>query len=391
MMTIDYEHCTGCEACAQRCPKQCITMIPGEFGFLYPKIDRVKCVDCHFCEKVCPINKDRQELPNQVAYAAVHQDKQILLNSTSGGAFTALATAVLNNNGIVYGVSMDDFIVQHVRVDSAKDLAGLRGSKYLQSRIGRVFLQAEQDLKTGRKVLFSGTPCQIDGLKQFLCKDYDNLLTADIVCHGVGSQAYFDKFISSIREREPKIREIKFRSKRFSGWSVTSGALVLEGNGKERYKPFYNHEQYYYRFFLEGSIYRRSCYLCKYANLNRPGDFTLGDFWGVERLRLPINTYNGCSLVIVNSLRGMQIIDALSELKLVPVPVKEAIKGNEQLFNPSKLTDTRVVRLNDFETKTGNEIARSYRKSEKKQILRGTLKKCVPYSLKTIIRSLRKK
>lgn len=391
MMTIDYEHCTGCEACAQRCPKQCITMIPGEFGFLYPKIDRVKCVDCHLCEKVCPINKDRQELPNQAAYAAVHQDKQILLNSTSGGAFTALAMAVLNNHGIVYGVSMDDFIVQHVRIDSAKDLAGLRGSKYLQSRIGRVFLQAEQDLKTGRKVLFSGTPCQIDGLKQFLCKDYDNLLTVDIVCHGVGSQAYFDKFISSVRELEPQVREIKFRSKRFSGWSVTSGALVLGENGKESYKPFYNHEQYYYRFFLEGSIYRRSCYSCKYANLNRPGDCTLGDFWGVERLRLPINTYNGCSLIIANSSKGAQMLDALSELKLVPVPIEEAIKGNEQLLYPSKLTGTRVVRLNDFETKTGNEIASSYRTTEKKQILRGTLKKCVPYSLKTIIRSLRKK
>ncbi len=382
MMTIDYEHCTGCEACAQRCPKQCITMVQGEFDFFYPEIDKERCIDCHLCEKVCPINKDKPSPVAQQAFAAVHADQAILKNSTSGGAFTGLASIVLKNNGVVYGARMDDFTVHHVRIDSMVDLPGLRGSKYLQSRIGTVFKSTEKDLK-GRQVLFTGTPCQIDGLKSYLGIEYENLITVDIVCHGVGSQEYFNKFVTSLKSKLPDAKGIKFRSKKYTGWSCSSGATVMN-DGSE--KPFYYHENYYYQFFLQGDIYRKSCYTCKYANLNRPGDLTLGDFWGVEKLKLPLDTYNGCSLVVANSEKGRKLLEQTDDLTTKTVALEAAVERNEQLTHPSPLRERRAQRLQDYETKTGEEIETLYFRNDKKSVLKGKIKKMIPYSLKVLVR-----
>lgn len=383
MLTVDYEHCTGCEACAQRCPKHCISMVPGEFDFIYPEIDLEVCIDCHLCEKACPIERSVSKPKNQQAYAGVHKNNEILKASTSGGAFTALADFVLRNNGVVYGVQMDEFVVHHVRVEAVADIPQLRGSKYLQSRIGTAFQEAEADLKNGRQVLFTGTPCQIDGLKHFLGRDYDKLITVDIVCHGVGSQKYFDKFVETLKVKAPNAKEIKFRSKKYTGWSCSSGATVME-NGSE--KPFYYHENYYYQFFLQGDIYRKSCYSCKYANLDRPGDITLGDFWGVEKLKLPLNTYNGCSLVIVNTEKGNRVIEQIDELSIEVVNMDDAIKRNEQLMHPSELRAKREQRLNDYQTKTGMEIEKLYFQNDKKSVLKGKIKKMIPYHIKVLIR-----
>lgn len=363
MLKVDYEHCTGCEACVQSCPKQCISIVSGEFDFLYPTIDEAKCIDCHRCEVACPITKEKAVPVKQQAFAAVHKDNTILKSSTSGGAFTALAETVLQNNGVIYGVRMDDFTVHHVRVASVSELTNLRGSKYLQSRIGTAFREAETDLKQGRQVLFTGTPCQIDGLKSYLGKEYENLITVDIVCHGVGSQGYFNKFVSALKVKIPDAREIKFRSKKYTGWSCSSGATMLS-DGSE--KPFYYHENYYYQFFLQGDIYRKACYICKYANLDRPGDITLGDFWGVEKLKLPLDTYNGCSLVIVNTEKGRKLLESVETLSIKAVPTESAVERNDQLIAPSKLRDKRAVRLRDYESKTGTEIAEDYKATEKK-------------------------
>ena len=196
MLTVDYEKCTGCGACVQRCPKRCISWTEREFGFRYPQIDKDACVNCGLCEKVCPIDKALEVSAEQKAYAAVHKDDEVLAKSTSGGAFTAIADAIFAQGGIVYGVAMlDGMRVKHIRTSGKDDFEGLRSSKYLQSDTGTTYQMVEQDLKQGKTVLYSGTPCQIDGLKNFLGKDYENLYTADIVCHGVGSQAYFDKYM----------------------------------------------------------------------------------------------------------------------------------------------------------------------------------------------------
>lgn len=191
-----------------------------EFGFRYPQIDKDACVNCGLCEKVCPIDKVIEVPAEQKAYAAVHKDAEVLAKSTSGGAFTAIADAVFAQGGVVYGAAMqDDMQVKHIRTTGKDDFEGLRSSKYLQSDTGTTYQMVEQDLKQEKTVLYSGTPCQIDGLKNYLGKDYENLYTVDIVCHGVGSQAYFDKYMDFARERYGKIKALRFRSKEYAGWS----------------------------------------------------------------------------------------------------------------------------------------------------------------------------
>ena len=190
MFAINYENCTGCGACIQRCPKQCISWTTKEFDFRYPQVDEAACINCGLCEKVCPIDKELKEPIAQKAYAAVHKDSSVLEKSTSGGAFTALADTIFAQGGVVYGAAMlNGMQVKHIRTENKTAFAVLRSSKYLQSDTGTTYQMVEQDLKQGKVVLYSGTPCQIDGLKCFLRKEYENLYTADIVCHGVGSQA----------------------------------------------------------------------------------------------------------------------------------------------------------------------------------------------------------
>lgn len=390
MLTVDYEKCTGCGACVQRCPKQCISWTQREFGFRYPQIDKDACVNCGQCEKVCPIDKALEVSAEQKAYAAVHKDDEVLAKSTSGGAFTAIADAVFAQDGIVYGAAMlDGMQVKHIRTSGKDDFEGLRSSKYLQSDTGTTYQMVEQDLKQGKTVLYSGTPCQIDGLKNFLGKDYENLYTVDIVCHGVGSQAYFDKYMDYARERYGKIKALRFRSKEYAGWSC-GGVVVVDSSDCLKKIPYRDFDNYYYSYFLSGDIYRKSCYSCKYANTNRVGDFTLGDYWGVEALNLPLQTENGCSLLLVNNRHAMQLLDEIESLDRVETTVEQAAHCNKQLNAPSKLMDSRQNRIGEYESMSGQQIQKEYLKNHRKTVVKGQLKALMPYKLKLLIRSARK-
>ena len=392
MLTVDYEKCTGCGACVQRCPKRCISWTQREFGFRYPQIDKDACVNCGQCEKVCPIDKALEVSAEQKAYAAVHKDDEVLAKSTSGGAFTAIADAVFAQGGIVYGAAMlDGMQVKHIRTSGKDDFEGLRSSKYLQSDTGTTYQMVEQDLKQGKTVLYSGTPCQIDGLKNFLEKDYENLYTVDIVCHGVGSQAYFDKYMDFARERYGKIKALRFRSKEYAGWSCGGGVVVVVDPSDCLKKiPYRDFDNYYYSYFLSGDIYRKSCYSCKYANTNRVGDFTLGDYWGVEALNLPLQTENGCSLLLVNNQHAMQLLDEIESLDRVETTVEQAAHCNKQLNAPSKLMDSRQNRIGEYESMSGQQIQKEYLKNHRKTVVKGQLKALMPYKLKLLIRSARK-
>ena len=391
MLTVDYEKCTGCGACVQRCPKRCISWTEREFGFRYPQIDKDACVNCGQCEKVCPIDKALEVSAEQKAYAAVHKDDEVLAKSTSGGAFTAIADAVFAQGGIVYGAAMlDGMQVKHIRTSGKDDFEGLRSSKYLQSDTGTTYQMVEQDLKQGKTVLYSGTPCQIDGLKNFLGKDYENLYTVDIVCHGVGSQAYFDKYMDYARERYGKIKALRFRSKEYAGWSCGGVVVVVDSSDCLKKIPYRDFDNYYYSYFLSGDIYRKSCYSCKYANTNRVGDFTLGDYWGVEALNLPLQTKNGCSLLLVNNRHAMLLLDEIESLDRVETTVEQAAHCNKQLNAPSKVMDSRQNRIGEYESMSGQQIQKEYLKNHRKTVVKGQLKALMPYKLKLLIRSARK-
>lgn len=394
MLTINIDKCTGCGACVQRCPQKCITWESGEFGFRYPKIYTAQCIQCNLCEKVCPVDMDRTAPTNQKVYAAVHKNPDVLIRSTSGGVFTAIADAVFVLGGVVYGVTMQrDMQVQHIRIESKDELGRLRGSKYVQSDTEYTFQQAESDLKNGRTVLYSGTPCQIDGLKRFLGKEYDNLYTVDIVCHGVGSQAYFDKYMDFARKRYGDIQELRFRSKEFTGWSCGGGVVVSTpvGDNTPKKIPYRDFDNYYYAYFLSGDIYRKSCYTCQYANTNRPGDFTLGDYWGVEALRLPLDTAGGCSLLIINTARAESLLRSIQSLQLVETTMEQATYCNGQLKAPSKRSSKRDCLVAEFEDKNGDQMQKLYFSQNTKNVVKGIVKAMVPYRLKLLVRSKRKR
>lgn len=391
MFAINYENCTGCGACVQRCPKQCISWTTKEFDFRYPRVDEASCINCGLCEKVCPIDKELKAPTAQKAYAAVHKDSAVLEKSTSGGAFTALADTIFSRGGVVYGAAMlNGMQVKHIRTEDKSSFADLRSSKYLQSDTGTTYQMVEQDLKQGKVVLYSGTPCQIDGLKCFLRKEYENLYTADIVCHGVGSQAYFDKYMEFAKERYGKIKALRFRSKEYAGWSCGGGVVVVDTSNSEKKIPYRDFDNYYYSYFLSGDIYRKCCYSCKYANTKRVGDFSLGDYWGVEALKLPLQTEDGCSLLLVNNNRAEKLLETVVDLDKVETTIEQAAHCNKQLNEPSRLPESRQKRIEEYVSMNGQQIQKVYLKTHQKTVVKGKMKVLMPYKLKLLIRSKRK-
>lgn len=393
MLSVDKARCTGCGACVQMCPKNCISFVEGELGTFFPQIKTTSCIECGLCEKVCPIGKETSVKEKQKFFAAVNKDKDILQKSTSGGFFSAIAQYVLGQNGVVYGCSFtEDFQVKHTRVEQACDLEQLRGSKYVQSNTCNTFKEAKDDLDAGRMVLYTGTPCQIAGVKSFLGKEYGNLITVDIVCHGVGSQAFFDKYMQFMNQRHGKVRELQFRGKEFAGWSCGGGVVVVDPLDSSRAirKPYYDYNNYYYHYFLHGDIYRESCYTCEYANINRPGDFTMGDFWGVESYHLGGDTKDGCSLVIANTSKANALLPRLGQyLEIKEVTREQATKANAQLVHPSSESSIRSQLIEQHNSMTGAQIDEAFRRKNRKLILKLHLKAMIPYRVKYLLRKIR--
>lgn len=331
------DNCTACNACFNSCPVGAINMIENKEGFKYPQIDSNKCIKCGLCEKICPaINKKTIEEKDIKSVYAVSANDKIRERSSSGGVFTLLANYILEHDGYVCGAAFsEDFSkVEHIIIDKKEDLYKLQSSKYVQSDIGLVFKEIKALLEENKKVLFSGTPCQVEGLKRYLNKEYKNLLTVDVLCHGAPSPRVWKEYLQEISQNR-EIKNINFRTKD-NGWQ---GPLLLKIKYKNNtiHKAFSN-EDSYYQAFLKNLILRKSCETCQFTNLDRPSDITLGDFWGIGKYSRKLNDRKGLSVVVANSNKGKEIISKINHKFVIykEVPIKYAIKGNPVLKKPCK-------------------------------------------------------
>lgn len=305
--------CTGCGACSAICPKNCIRMADDRSGFEIPIVDESICIHCGLCEKVCPVLNDygnkTSSAPLRI-YAARNKNEVTVKESSSGGIFSIFAENVLKRNGVVYGVTLTTSLTaEHIRIESLDSLYKIRGSKYLHSTSANVFAKVRSDLNSGREVLFSGTPCQIAAVHQFLRKSYPNLLCMEVVCHGVPSNLVFQKYVEYLEKRyRSHIINVNFRDKR-KGWLTNYISFYFE-NGKIVTQK--SAENWFTLGYVENLFLRECCSDCKFKAMKSNSDITLGDMWGIESLIPSYEVKNGVSMVCVNSQAGES---AFAEIK----------------------------------------------------------------------------
>lgn len=325
--------CTGCSACMSICPHSAITMEKDGEGYLNPLIHMDKCVECHLCEKTCPIlvEKKNNNTSSPKVYAYWSNKDRTL--SSSGGAFSGFARIILQARGIVYGAWLSpNFKLQHRSISTVKELDKLRGSKYVQSDLADSFSSIKKELREGTKVLFCGTPCEVAGLKAYLKRPYDNLWTLDLVCHGTPSIEVFKQYINKLETRRniKGINGFEFRERK--SWSLAPTF------SQHKFAKIYGRDALYQEAFNKGAIFRKSCYSCPFAKIPRQGDCTIADFWGIGRHGWKFNhsTRQGVSLILANNQHGQELVNLLEDCFLEERPLEEATIENYNLTKHSK-------------------------------------------------------
>ena len=330
--------CTGCTACVSICPCHCIQMQKDDAGFQFPEmIEQSACIGCGACERSCPVmsNKGFNSDLLAVAYAAFSKNDLLRMGSSSGGIFSELADVVLQSAGLICGAEYDvEGAVKHICVDNKMELWKLRGAKYSQSILGDSFQILKKQLDSGRKVLFSGTPCQVAGLKSFLKRDYDNLICVDFVCHGIPSPMVWEKYIKYRAQNDNggvAASHINLRNKE-SGWSKYSYSVEFTYSDNNRYLCK-NGADPFMCFFVGDYILRESCSDCHFKGYSRVSDITLGDFWGIWDVCPEMDDNKGTSLVLLHSQKGKQLFQSVSER----IEVQEVSLEQASQMNPSML------------------------------------------------------
>lgn len=370
MIKITDKHkCCGCEACAQICPKACISMKRDAEGFLYPYANADICINCGLCEKVCPCLNGKEAKETMAVYAAINPDEEVRKQSSSGGVFWMLVQQTIEEGGVVFGAAFDkEWKVCHSSAETLEEAKKFRGSKYVQSRVNGCYKEAQKALKQGRKVLFSGTACQIAGLKGYLQNDYPNLLTVDVVCHGVPSPGIWRDYLSHIGKGKT-FSDINFRDKS-TGWrnydflvNFTDGSGIKESHNNNLYM----------QGFLQDLYLRPSCHNCKVKSGKCGSDLTLGDFWGIEKIRPDLDDNQGTSVVLANTLQGKNILKKLS-LVLNEVNYDDAISGNPCIIRTTPMPEYRSRFMRKYQNGGGittiSEVLHSLQPSILKRVLR---------------------
>ncbi|MGL5435344.1 MAG: polysaccharide pyruvyl transferase family protein [Lachnospiraceae bacterium] len=358
----DKSLCSGCTACAAACPKQCIKMVRDEEGFLYPEVDLKKCIECGICKNTCPIlNKNKEIRFKQIGYVVNHKDLQVRIESTSGGAFTAFASYVIEHNGVVFGASFDsDFNVVHSSVETKKELKKFRNSKYVQSDLNQTFKEIKKLLNENRMVLFSGTPCQIEGLKVFLKKDYTNLLTIDFVCRAIPSPLVWQKYLEYMKKHvigSSKLEEVEFRSK--SKYSYNYSMMRLKNEEIE-----YNNgveSDIFLRAFFSDIIDRPSCYNCQFKKRFRLSDVTLWDCYNINQYDQQMDDSQGTTRVLIHSERANEVFKEITkDLIYKDIEVECLIQNFREMFNSVKMNPDREAFFSDLQTMNEKELFEKY-------------------------------
>lgn len=341
----EYKYCTGCGLCAALCPKKCISMESGnQFGHLFPRIDQKICIDCGLCQKNCPAIHPVEHRQPLAAYAAWSRDDDDYKSSTSGGAASVLSQYVISKGGVVYGCAMlPDIDVRHIRVEDITDLYKLKGSKYVQSNVTDIYTQLRKDVKDGRLVMFTGTPCQVAAVKNMFKEQPENLILVDLICHGVPSLHMLRQHIKNVANYF-HYDKVLFRE----GNGIYVVVVVVDG--KEVYRRYLNKPRYkdfYINSFFDGYTFRDSCYSCRYACPDRVSDITIGDFWRLGR-KIPANYIpehpQGISVMLPSSSKGMKLIETISSSMIIyERSVEEAVEGNAQLKRPTPLIHRTIL------------------------------------------------
>lgn len=342
-------NCNGCHACYQICPVNAIEMKTDSEGFWYPKVDSSKCIKCKQCIKVCPEINPSNLSAESVLYACYRVDLEKRMKSASGGIFALLAEKIIDEGGLVFGAKFDEqFKLSHSCADSKQELVKLQGSKYVQSKIGNTFSEAKKALTQGRKVLFSGTPCQIQGLKNYLNKDYENLITVDLVCHGVPSPLVWEKYKKEISGNN-KITEFIPRDK---SNGIKDAPLVFKFNDGSVINEKYS-DNIYIKGFIKNLYLRPSCYDCSFKGIERCSDITIGDFWGLEKYHPEFCNEYGISLAILHTDKGKKYFSKISNALIsINSTVEEAVAENPCILSSVPVNKKRDEFFNQFE-KTG--------------------------------------
>lgn len=333
-------NCTGCTACASICSKQCISMERDDSGFVYPKIDSSKCIECGACEHSCPVLMQRKELNNSpIAFAAYSTNISRRMSSSSGGVFSEIANVILEKNGYIYGAAYNEhYEICHICVENKADLFKLQGAKYAQSFLGTTFKEILMRLKSGQLVLFVGTPCQVAGLKVFLKKDYENLVCLDFVCHGVPSPMAWEEYIKYRMSKDGKKAypiSVNLRDKS-TGWSKYRYSNVFQYSDGTIYSSI-SGENLFMKLFVGDYINRNSCSNCHFKGYSRMSDITLGDFWGIWDIAPEMDDDKGTSVILIQSEKGNRVWEEIQQnLFYKEVSLEKTSQQNPSIIKSSK-------------------------------------------------------